>query len=126
MDPHAPQSRLSTHDVVNMPPYIGDQDLWLDDSVLREAVQREGGSWASSQLAALGRDVGKAETFHQADLANRYPPELKTFDRYGMRIDQVEFHPAYHALMELAITHEVHSFAWNHKRVWRFPAQTAL
>ena len=41
MYPQAPQSRLPTHDVINMPPYIGDQDLWLDDSVLREVVQRE-------------------------------------------------------------------------------------
>ena len=84
--------------------------------MLREVVQREGGGWASSHLAALGRAVGQAETFYQSELANRYPPELKTFDRYGMRIDQVEFHPAYHTLMETAIAHEVHSFAWNHAR----------
>ena len=50
MYPQAPQSRLPTHDVINMPPYIGDQDLWLDDSVLREVVQREGGGWASITL----------------------------------------------------------------------------
>ena len=126
MYPQAPQSRLPTHDVINMPPYIGDQDLWLDDSVLREVVQREGGGWASSHLAALGRAVGQAETFYQSELANRYPPELKTFDRYGMRIDQVEFHPAYHALMETAIAHEVHSFAWNHARGGSHVAHGAL
>ena len=126
MYPQAPQSRLPTHDVINMPPYIGDQDLWLDDSVLREVVQREGAGWASHHLAALGREVGQAETFHQSDLANRYPPELKTFDRYGMRIDQVEFHPAYHSLMETAIAHEVHNFAWNHARGGSHVAHGAL
>ncbi len=126
MLPHAPQSRLPTHEVVNMPPYLGDQDLWQHDVVLREAVEREGGGWAASHLAALGREAGRAETFYQADLANRYAPELKTFDRYGMRVDQVEFHPAYHALMQCAIEHEVHSFAWNHKRNGSHVAHGAL
>ena len=94
-----------------MPPYLGDQDLWRDDAPLRESVAREGGAWAADALAALGAAAGSAEIFHQADLANRFEPELKTFDRYGMRVDQVEFHPAYHALMQCAIEHEVHSFA---------------
>ena len=70
MYPHAPQSQLPTHEVVNMPPHLGDQDLWRDDVVLRESVQREGGTWAETELASLGREVGKAETFYQADLAN--------------------------------------------------------
>lgn len=98
-----------------MPPYIGDQDLWLDDSALRDWVCLFGGAWAREQLARAGADAGAALTFEKADAANRYPPELKAFDRYGMRINQVEFHPAYHDLMKLAIRYEVPNFAWNHK-----------
>ena len=81
---------------------------------LREGVDREGGGWARDRLAAFGRIAGAAETFEKADLANRHVPELKSFDRYGMRIDQVAFHPAYHDLMGLAIENEVPSFAWRH------------
>ena len=65
-------------------------------------------------MAAFGRIAGAAETFEKADLANRHVSELKSFDRYGMRIDQVAFHPAYHDLMGMAIENEVPSFAWRH------------
>ena len=114
MIPLKPSAILPTHEVTNMPPHLGDQDLWGDDAVLRETVAREGAGWAEPQLAALGKVMGAADTFELGDLANRYTPELKPFDRYGMRIDQVEFHPAYHELMTIAIENELPSFAWNH------------
>ena len=114
MMPLKPHAALPTHEVFNMPPYLGDQNLWDDDVALREGVDREGGGWARDRLAAFGRIAGAAETFEKADLANRHVPELKSFDRYGMRIDQVAFHPAYHDLMGLAIENEVPSFAWRH------------
>lgn len=113
MIPRDPVDRLPTHDVTNMPPYLGDQDLWAGDIALREAVEREGGGWARDRLARFGRTAGAAETFFKADQANRHPPELKAFDRYGMRINQVEFHPAYHDLMWLAIANDVPSLAWK-------------
>ena len=112
MTPRSPIAELHTHDVTNMPPHIGDQDLWHDDTVLKECVEREGGGWTSDHLAKLGKAVGAAEVFEKADAANRHPPELKAFDRYGMRVNQVEFHPAYHDLMDLAISHQVPNFAW--------------
>ena len=115
MVPYKPSAVLPTHEVTNMPPHMGDQDLWWDDAVLRETVAREGAGWAEPQLSALGKRMGAAEIFEKADLANRYTPELKPFDRYGMRIDQVEFHPAYHDLLGIAIEHEVPSFAWRHE-----------
>ena len=114
MIPLKPLANLPTHDVTNMPPHLGDQDLWLNDAALREGVAREGGGWAEDKLAAFGKIAGGAEIFEQAELANRHPPELKSFDRYGMRIDQVAYHPAYHELMAVAIENEVASFAWNH------------
>ncbi|MEM8814071.1 MAG: acyl-CoA dehydrogenase family protein, partial [Pseudomonadota bacterium] len=73
------------------------------------------GNWAEDSLASLGRDAGAEDTFEKAEAANRHPPELKAFDRYGMRTDQVAFHPAYHDLMDLAIRHRVPSFAWKHE-----------
>ena len=116
MTPFRPLAALPTHEVVNMPPHLGDQDLWRDDPALREGVDREGGGWAQDRLAAFGRVAGAVDTFEKADLANRHPPELETFDRYGMRVDQVAFHPAYHELMAIAIENEVPSFAWRHPR----------
>ncbi len=51
----------------------------------------------------------------QSFQANRHPPILHTHDRYGNRIDEVEFHPAYHDLMDLSLTNQVASYAWNNK-----------
>ena len=70
----------------------------------------------AGQAAAFGRVAGAVETFEKADLANRHLPELESFDRYGVRIDQVAFHPSYHELMAIAIENEVPSFAWRHPR----------
>lgn len=109
-----PRAVLPTHEVLNMPPPMGDQDLWGDDAALRDAVVREGAAWAAEGVAAFGREVGSAETFEKADEANRRPPELHAFDGNGMRIDQVRYHPAYHELMALAVRNGVAGFAWTH------------
>jgi putative acyl-CoA dehydrogenase len=114
MIPLKPLANLPTHEVTNMPPHLGDQDLWRSDTALREGVAREGGGWAEDKLAAFGKIAGAVETFEKADQANRHNPELKAFDRNGMRINQVEFHPAYHDLMAVAIENGVPNFAWNH------------
>ena len=115
MKPHHPLADLPTHEVTNMPPHMGDQDLWRQDLALREGVAREGGGWAESELSALGALAGSEAVFEKADEANRHIPELKAFDRYGMRINQVAYHPAYHELMGMAIEHQVPSFAWRHE-----------
>ena len=114
MLPLKPQASLPTHEVLNMPPHLGDQDLWGEDIALREAVAQNGAGWAGDHLARFGKHMGQADMVYQSELANKHEPALKTFDRYGMRVDQVEFHPAYHTLMDAAVSHEVHSFAWNH------------
>ncbi len=126
MIPLKPLANLPTHEVTNMPPHLGDQDLWSGDAALREGVEREGGGWAEDELAAFGKTAGAAEIFDGADLANRHPPELKAFDRYGMRINQVEYHPAYHALMAVAIENQVPSFAWNHAKAGSQVVHAAL
>lgn len=113
--PLRPRAALATHDVFNMPPHMGDRDLWAGDTGLQEGVRREEAGWAEERIAAFGRLIGRAEVAEKAEQANRHGPELKPFDRYGMRIDRVEYHPAYHDLMALAVENEVAGFAWNHE-----------
>lgn len=115
MKPRDPIARLPTHEVLNTPPHMGDQDLWADDRALRHWMQAMGGGGHAEHMAAVGRLAGRDETFEKADQANRYGPELRAFDRYGMRINAVEFHPAYHDLMEMTVSSRLHNFAWRHE-----------
>ena len=126
MIPINPLANLATHEVLNMPPHLGDQDLWSSDLALREGIKREGGGWATEKLATFGKIAGSTEIFEKADQANKHTPEIKTFDRYGMRVNQVEFHPAYHDLMSTAIENEVPSFAWNHPQLGAQVVHAAL
>lgn len=100
-----------THEVVNQAPPLAGHDV-ADDPVLLAAVEREGAGWALGELHELGRLAGSASTQEQARLANEYPPVLRSHDRFGHRIDEVEFHPAWHALMETAISHGLHAAPW--------------
>jgi len=110
-----PISALVTHEVTNQPPPLEPYNLYDNDLALREALVREGGKWAEKQVRAFGERLGSEDSFELGRLANEHPPELKLFDRYGQRIDEVEFHPAYHELMDLAISDEVASVAWTAK-----------
>ncbi|MCA9656491.1 MAG: acyl-CoA dehydrogenase family protein [Myxococcales bacterium] len=109
---HSPIVDLPTHRVTNQPPPLLDYDLLAGDAALREAIEREGAGWAESALRRLGRAAGSASIIEAGFLANEHPPQLRTFDRYGQRIDEVEFHPAYHELMALAIRHRLPSLPW--------------
>ena len=115
MKPRDPIASLPTHEVVNMPPHIGDQDLWADDPILRHWCSVFGADQHASYLARVGKLTGLDETFELANQANRHTPELRAFDRHGMRINAVDYHPAYHDLMTLAISNQVHNFAWHHE-----------
>ena len=126
MHPYRPIANLPTHEVTNMPPHLGDQDLWQSDTVMREAMEREGAGWAKDQLAKFGKEAGREEVFDWADQANRYSPELKTYDRHGMRINQVAFHPAYHDLHDLAVSNGLPNFAWNNPKPGAHVAHAAL
>ncbi|KPD14003.1 acyl-CoA dehydrogenase family protein [Phaeobacter sp. 11ANDIMAR09] len=121
-----PTAVLPTHEVTNMPPHMGDQDLWSSDLALREGIAREGAAWAEPQLADFGQVAGREEVLELANQANRFDPELKPFDRYGMRINQVSFHPAYHALQDLAVAHGLPNFAWNNGGAGAHVAHAAL
>jgi putative acyl-CoA dehydrogenase len=102
-----------THDVVNQPPELGDLDLFTFDPVLPGLVEHYGAAQHLDHLTAYGRRIGSREAFGWGFDANRFPPELRTHDRFGHRIDQVDFHPSWHHLMRLAVEHGVHSLPWE-------------
>jgi putative acyl-CoA dehydrogenase len=126
MPRHAPSTRLITHEVFNQPPDFAGRNLYTTDPVLRDWARREGGAWVDTPLAALGADVGSEDVLQWGEEANRYPPELTVFDRYGRRIDEVRFHPSYHRLMELAMRHRIHSIAWAEDRPGSHVAHAAM
>ncbi|TNE39822.1 MAG: DNA alkylation response protein [Alphaproteobacteria bacterium] len=121
-----PITDLPTHEVTNVPPLLGDQDLYAKDRVLQEGLKREGAGWAEEIVAGFGRKAGTEEVMEWANQANRYAPELKAFDRNGRRINQVTFHPAYHNLMDLAISNDLPTFAWNNPKPGNHVAHGAL
>ncbi|MFI4964386.1 MAG: isovaleryl-CoA dehydrogenase, partial [Caulobacterales bacterium] len=114
-----------THEVFNQPPPLADYDLFATDRPLVEAVRREGAGWAVDRLGELGRTLGLAPTLELGVEANRHPPVLKAFDRFGRRRDIVEFHPAWHELMSLAVAEGLHTGPWAEPRPGAHVARAA-
>jgi len=119
-------SGYATHEVHNQPPPLEDFSAWETDAPLREAVAAFGGGWAEARLAVCGTRVGSARVQALARLANRFTPELHTHDRYGNRIDEVAFHPAWHELLGLLRADEVHALGWTDPRPGAHVARAAL
>ncbi|CAM5217766.1 Putative acyl-CoA dehydrogenase OS=Bosea thiooxidans OX=53254 GN=ARD30_05130 PE=3 SV=1 [Bosea thiooxidans] len=103
----------SVWQVSNQVPVLAEYDAFAADPVLPSIVAAFGADWAKERLHEAGRTVGSARVQELAYLANRYTPELRAFDRFGNRIDEIAFHPAWHELMGLAIGQETHALAWN-------------
>src|SRR4051812_34973644 len=116
----------TTHEVTNQPPPLADYDLFSANVPLVEALEREGaGAWRE-RCAEVGRTWGASEVHEWGRLANEFPPKLRTHDRYGNRIDEVEFHPAWHNLMALSSEHELHSLPWTNDRGGEHVARAAM
>jgi putative acyl-CoA dehydrogenase len=109
-------NRFDTHEVFNQAPPFGDVNLFRCDPALREGLEREGGGWAAATLDALGARLGSADVLELARLANEFTPRLVNFDRAGHRIDEIEFHPAWHQLMTLLIENGAHSLPWESRQ----------
>ncbi|WP_298557141.1 DNA alkylation response protein [Streptomyces luteogriseus] len=105
----------ATHDVTNQAPPLTPYDA-SDDTALLEGLRREGAGWAEEDLRRLGRQAGSAQVQEWADLANRHEPELRTHDRYGNRVDEVEFHPSWHHLMRTAVAEGLAASPWADDR----------
>ncbi len=99
-------------EVSNQPPPLEPYNLFASDRVLREAVKREQAGWADDGLTTLGLTLGKPETIQLGFDANKYTPTLRTLDRYGHRLDEVDYHPAWHELMAIALRAGLHSSPW--------------
>lgn len=113
-----------THEVLNqVPPLVGHNTA--DDPALREGLEREGAGWALGEIDELGRLAGSEEAQSWGRLAERVPPRLHTHDRYGHRVDQVEYVPAYHQLMETAVSHGLHGAPWADDRPGAHVARAA-
>jgi putative acyl-CoA dehydrogenase len=110
------QITVGTHVVANQPPPLSDYNVFEADTPLVEAVAREGAEWARERIAAVGEFAGSAEAQELGRLANENGPKIKTHDRFGNRVDEVEFHPAWHELLGTAVEHELHSAPWKDPR----------
>ncbi|GGF42379.1 acyl-CoA dehydrogenase [Marmoricola endophyticus] len=115
---------MSTHEVVNqVPPLVGHSTA--ADPALREGVEREGAGWALPEIDDLGRLSGTEAAIEWGRLAERVPPRLHTHDRYGNRVDEVEYVPAYHQLMRTAVEHGLHGAPWADDRPGAHVARAA-
>ena len=118
--------RWQTHTVFNQPAPLGNSNLYLSDTALREAVTREGAGWDGDVLASIGQQLGAAESLELGRLANANPPELLRYDATGARLDDVRFHPAWHLLMQGLCANRVHNLAWEEEaRAGAFVARAA-
>lgn len=107
-----------------VPPRVG-VDEFSTNAALVDGVRRHGAGWAAGALAAIGRLVGSAEFQENARLANLHPPALHTLDRFGERLDEVEYHPAYHRILGDAVAHGAHTSPWADPRPGAHVARAA-
>jgi putative acyl-CoA dehydrogenase len=115
---------MTTHDVFNQVPPLVDYDA-ADDPALLDGLAREGAGWAAAEVHALGRLSGTEQAQEWGRLANEHSPVLRTHDRFGHRVDEVEFHPAWHELMRVAVGHGLHGAPWADAREGAHVARAA-
>jgi putative acyl-CoA dehydrogenase len=115
-----------THTVFNQPPPLQGVDVFASNTALVEATRREGAGWVLERASELGRLIGGEPQQQWGRLANENKPVLRTHDRFGNRIDEVEFHPAWHKLMTLGVEHELHSLPWTSEEPFAHTARAAL
>ena len=119
-------SDFETHAVTNQAPPFEDVNFFEGDAALREGIAREGAGWAIDAICGYGALAGSRELLAHGQLANAHPPELCSHDRFGHRLDEVEFHPSWHAVMRTAMAHGVHNLAWRARRPGAHVARAAL
>ena len=113
-----------THEVLNQSTPLADYDVFGSDRALGDAVRREGAEWAVERLHALGKIAG-GEALAWGVQANKHTPELRVFDRFGHRVDEVEYHPAWHQLMRAGVEHGLHAAPWREPRAGAHVARAA-
>ncbi|MFF8507500.1 acyl-CoA dehydrogenase family protein [Streptomyces sp. NPDC015492] len=114
----------TTHEVTNQVPPLTGYDVSADPALL-ESLRREGAAWAEAEVRELGARAGGEQAQEWGRLAERHSPVLHTHDRYGHRIDEVEFHPHWHELMDVAVRHGLHGAPWRDDRPGAHVARAA-
>ena len=115
----------TTAELSNQPAELIDYNLFSSHSALVDALAREGAAPEHGALVALGARLGGASMFTLGDLANRNPPELRAYDRFGARLDTIEFHPAWHDLMSRLVAEGLHTGPWAQPRPGAHVARAA-
>ncbi|MEU0690676.1 acyl-CoA dehydrogenase family protein [Streptomyces uncialis] len=115
----------TTHEVVNQAPPREGLNEYLTNPALTEAVKRFDARWAADGLTEVGALVGRPDFQHDAELAHTQPPLLSTHDRWGNRVDTVEYHPAYHRIIGAAVEHGAHTSCWADPRPGAHVARAA-
>ncbi len=115
-----------THEVANQAPPLQDVDLYALDRVLREAVEREGGGWAADRLHETGRTAGSSVAIEHGRRADRNTPRLVTHDRYGHRVDEVEYDPSWQWLIDGAVARGITSLPWCDPRSGTHAARAGM
>ena len=103
----------STHEVFNQPPPLEDYNPFDADRPLAEALRREGAGWAEDRTRELAAICGSHQTIRWGFEANEKKPILRTHDRFGHRIDEVEFDSSWHELMRVGISSGLHAMPWR-------------
>src|SRR3979411_3410912 len=111
-----PRAADSTHEVLNQPPPLEGYNAFDADPALVEALEREGGAWGVDRVRDFGAVVASPEALAHARRAQTNLPVLHTHDRYGHRIDEVEYDPSMHWMLRLGVEREVNSLPWRDPR----------
>ncbi|CAA9493763.1 MAG: Acyl-CoA dehydrogenase [uncultured Solirubrobacterales bacterium] len=115
-----------THVVQNQVPALEGFDAFGEHRPLVEGLHREGGGFAEDRAQELGRLAGDPELLAHGVRANENPPVLRTHDRFGHRIDEVDYHPSYHELMRTSLAHGLHALPWRERRPGAHVARAAM
>jgi putative acyl-CoA dehydrogenase len=126
LNPMPVAERFAFGESLNQPPVLENYNLFASDAALQTAIEANGGAWNNARAASFGEILGRSETLELGNLANKNPPVLKTHDRFGNRLDLVEFHRAYHELMRVGIENETHSLVWTSENDGAYVARSAL
>src|SRR5215204_6041625 len=120
-----PRPTSATHGVFNQSGPLTPYNPFEADRVLAEALRREGADWSEDDARELGTICGRPDVVAKGAQANENPPRLRTHDRFGDRIDEVEFHPAWHDLMRVGVGHGLHASPWREPQAGAHVARAA-
>jgi putative acyl-CoA dehydrogenase len=115
-----------THEVINVGRELENYNLFTTDTALQQAITATAPALDTAELRDFGALLGRRETIRLGFQANENSPRLHPHDRFGRRIDEVEYHPAYHALMELSVSHGLHSLPWTEQGADRHVKRAAM